>query len=314
MKPILSVNRLASIIGIPAARLRAIAAHVEQHYRHDVLWQGDKPRQLKIPRSELKDVQRRILTKVLAPIPLADCAHGGVRGHSPRTNASQHLGQSFVAVCDVRSFFPNVRHSVVYRMFRHTLGFGTDVASMLTKLVTFEAQLPQGAPTSTAVANLLLTAPVDEPLARESRSCDVRYTRFVDDIAFSGSNPAKLINHAGRLLSRVGLRLHRMKAPPGNKSKLKLVSRNAPQEVTGLLVNSSAGPSISRARRDNIRLAILQLRYAPAGTRAKAIASIRGRIAHLRQFNPGAAKRMTRCFASHLTKIGAVEGRARECH
>lgn len=308
MRPILSVNRLASLVGMPATRLHQIADKIEEHYRLEVLKQGHKIRHLKIPKGELKELQRRISRNILSPIALSESAHGGVRGRSPRTNANQHLGQKYVATCDARDFFPSVRHSVVYRMFRHRMGFGRGVASLLTRLVTFEAQLPQGAPTSTAVANLLLTMPVDEPLAQEARNDGVSYTRFVDDICLSGPNPAPLINHTARLLSRVGLRLHRKKAPLGSKSKLKIVPRYRPQEVTGLIVNSVAGPSVSKVRRDKIRLEIFQLGHLPdAHLRGKAITSVRGKIAHFRQFNPGAAKRMSHYLQSTLAKPEQAE-------
>jgi len=293
MRPILSVNHVAWILGVPKERLFEVAGEIDKHYRHDALMQGSKSRQLKIPKQELMSIQRRIRERILAPIALSENAHGGVKGRSPRSNADQHLGQQSIATCDVRNFFPSVRHSMVYRMFRHRMGFGQQVASLLTRLVTFDAQLPQGSPTSTAVANLLMT-PIDEVLSDRAKECGIRYTRYVDDMTFSGVDPAALINQAGRLLSEFGLRQHRKQSRLGSKSKLRIVPLSRAQEVTGLVVNSRRGPSISRARREEIRKAILNVRHLPGGPlRHKAISSMRGKIAYVRQFNPGAADRMT---------------------
>ena len=77
---------------------------------------------------------------------------------------------------DVKDFFPNVRHYIVYRMFRRELGFGRDVARLLTRLTTFRAGLPQGAPTSTAIANVLLALPVDGPISVEAERSSPLYT------------------------------------------------------------------------------------------------------------------------------------------
>ena len=216
MQPILSVKDLSSRLGTPAAQLREIADDIKAHYK---VWplldkKKQKVRLLRVPSNELKEIQRRIKNNILALITLGEGVHGGVRGRSPRSNATQHLSQPCAVNLDVRDFFPNVRHYVVYRMFRRELGFGRDAARLLTRLTTLNSQLPQGAPTSTAVANVLLALPVDGPISVEAKRFDVRYTRFVDDITFSGSNPRPLINIVGRMLSRKRLPMYRKKAMP----------------------------------------------------------------------------------------------------
>lgn len=293
MRPILSLRDLAARLGTPIARMREIAEEVEEHYRHQFLRQGpSKVRQLRIPKLELRALQRRINVNILAPIALDSSVHGGVRGCSPRSNATAHLGQPCVINLDVREFFPRLRHYIVYRMFRHELGFGSDVARLLTRLTTFEAQLPQGSPTSTAIANIALNVPVDLPLSVCARSAGINYTRFVDDITLSGENPRPLINAVARLLSRRRLPLYRRKART-EKSKLQISPHSRPQTVTGLNVNSTTGPTIPRKYRDSIRAAIHQLRWiADRHERESAERSILGKIAYVRQFNPGAARRM----------------------
>jgi RNA-directed DNA polymerase len=305
MQPIVSIRDLSSRLDMPAARLREIANDIKPHYTTWQLWNKEKTkvRHLMVPRRELKELQRRIRNNILAPIKLGEAVHGGVRGRSPRSNATQHLGQPCVANLDVKEFFPTVRHYIVYRMFRHDLGFGRDVARLLTRLTTLKSELPQGAPTSTAVANVLLTLPADGPISVEAERIDVRYTRFVDDITFSGSNPRPLINIVGRILSQRRLRMYRKKAKWHSKPKLKITPRSRPQRVTGLIVNSKTGPSVSRQYRDNVRAAIFDLhRTTDEGVLRAAVSSIRGRIAHVRQFNPGAAKRLQRYLESTLAR------------
>ena len=248
MQPIVSVRDLASRLGVPPIHLREVTQNIKGHYRVQPLKQGSKVRMLAIPKPDLKVIQRRINNNILAKIPLERTVYGGVRGGSPRKNAGEHLDQKCVINMDVKEFFPNVRHYMVYRMFRNELGFGRDVASMLTRLTTYRSYLPQGAPTSTAVANLLLALPIDGPASSEAQRTGLRYSRFVDDIAISGVNPRPLINFIAKLLSRRRLPIHRRRNR--GRSKLRITSSGQAQIVTGLILNSASGLSIPRARRD----------------------------------------------------------------
>lgn len=290
MQPILSLRDLAARIGIPVPRLREVARDIASHYKIQPLKQGAKVRMLAIPGAELKTIQRRINRAILAKIPLATTVYGGVAGGSPRKNAAEHADQPCVITIDVKGFFPSVRHEVVYRMFRHELGFGKDVASILTRLITYRSYLPQGAPTSTAVANLVLAGPVDVPMSAEAERLRVRYSRFVDDIAISGANPRPLINKIAKLLSSRRLPIHRRQM--SGRSKLRITTSGRAQVVTGLIVNAAKGLSIPRPRRDRIRAAIYALRRVPKHEIDHAIASVCGKIRYVAQFNRGSANRL----------------------
>ncbi len=310
MKAILSANDLSSRLGIPLARLYEIADDVKPHYKLTALpdkKDKTKIRMLRVPAYELKDIQKRIRINILDRIDLDDGVHGGVRGRSPRTNAKDHLGQRCVINLDVKKFFPKIRHYIVYRMFLKDLGFGRDVARLLTRLTTYDGQVPQGAPTSTAIANVLLSVPVDGPVTKRAKSLNVRYTRFVDDVTFSGSNPRPLINLVGRTFSKRRLPMYRPKKNWSSKPKFKITPRSEPQEVTGLLVNARKGPSVSRQRRDKVRAAIFALRKSVGDGKAeKAVRSIRGQILHVRQFNPGSAKRLQRGLDAALNQVSSA--------
>lgn len=304
MQPILSLRDLCSRVGVRPRELQKLAEDVKRHYREFGIRNKFNPsivRIVRAPSPVLKDVQSRIKNNVLAHIPLADALHGGVRGRSPASNANAHLGQACVVKLDVKAFFPSISHRTVYRMFKHELGFGRDVASVLTKLTTVDGELPQGAPTSTAIANIVLCRVVDEPVDRAAGATGARYTRFVDDVTLSGENPRPLINMVGKALSRRGLHMYRKKARFEAQSKLRILANGSAQEVTGLIVNRQTGPSVARKRRDQVRAAIWAARdEQDAAQRAKALASLRGKIGHIRRHNPGAADRLER-FLESLT-------------
>lgn len=298
MKPLVSVREFANVVRAPIDFLYKIASKPSAYYRE---WpQQDKKnpakyRTIREPVPELKAIQRRIASHVLAPLGLSDMAHGGVRGRSPRSNAALHCGQDCLITLDVRSFFDNTRHHVINRMLREEYGFGRDVAYLITRLCTLHAALPQGAPSSTALANLLLASSVDDPLTEAARRISVVSTRFVDDVALSGDDPRSLINTTARLLSRRGLRMWRKRAKFQTKPKLRIMPRHEPQLVTGLLVNLEAGPTVPRQKRDAIRAAIFQLSsITDEAGRDRAMRSVRGRIEYVRQFDPNHAARLER--------------------
>ena len=292
MGAILSLQHLAWTLQVPLERLRAIAAAGDARYGLLSVRTGSKSRRLRVPDAELKAVQHRILRRILGPIELGDGVHGGVRGRSPRSNAEQHLGKKCVVCVDVVAFFPSVAHKVVYRMFRRELGCGRDVASLLTRLTTCEASLPQGAPTSTAIANHVLAVPVDRPVSAQARALGVDYGRFVDDVAMSGDDPRPLIGEVGRGLSRRGLTMHRGKVRTRVTGKFRIMPNSGPQLVTGLNVNDRSGPSVPKAKRDRIRAAIRALRWKGADEIAKSLPSLRGQITYVKAYNPGSAARL----------------------
>lgn len=296
MRPILSERKLAIILRVTLPELRELAKNISAHYSS---WDETNPKTGKTrticsPSPSLKAVQKRITKDVIVG---ADAAapyvHGGVKGRSARTNAASHLRKPYLVTIDVKKFFPSVRHYMVYRLFKSEIGCGRDVARLLTRLVTLDGALPQGAPTSVAVANLLLDSALDVPMNERATAAGTTYTRYIDDVGLSGANPQQLINEVARRLSRRRLSVHRVDMRPGAKSKLKIQPAHAPQEITGLQVNGSR-VSLSKARRDRVRAAIHELqRIKGMSDKGKAIASIRGRILHVQEFNPGTAKRLT---------------------
>lgn len=292
MKPLLSARYLAQQLGVPLVELQQLARDADNHYRHwsSIDEQKGKKRNFRAPDKELKVVQRRILRRLLNQYALPDGAHGGVKGKSPKTNAQQHVGKPLVVTSDIRDFYPSVSHWQVAKMFLREFGCGRQTTWLLTRLTTTDGQLPQGAPTSTAIANILLASTVDRPAERNAKDRNVAVTRFVDDFAFSGTESSSLINSTAQSASRVGLRTWR------KRKKLKIMPASRRQTVTGLTVNSRNGPSVPKEYRDCVRASIHKLRTLPNTEAEKSIRSIRGKLNHIGQHNPGSAVRLRRQF------------------
>lgn len=309
MEPVLSRRMLERALGKTREQLDEIMASINARYRQFPQRSKKNPAKIRMittPEPELKEVQSRLL-KLLSQIPLSDGVHGGVRGRSPRTNAEAHLAQPYVVNVDVADFFPSIRHRNVYRLFRHELGWGKDVARIATRLTTYRGAVPQGAPTSTVIANLLLAQTVDQHVSTQASVLGASSTRFVDDLTFSGSNPTPLIEVAGKRLSAKGLRIHRKKAKFQPKAKLKITPNSQRQEVTGLVVNGKRGPTVSRTYRDDVRGAIHALRnQTNRRVLDRTVRSIRSRIAYIQLYNPGPAERLTRYLDSVQAQLNPV--------
>jgi RNA-directed DNA polymerase len=219
-----------------------------QHYRYSVVTKrSGGTRLLEAPKPRLKAIQRRILHEILDVVPVHDGAHGFVAGRSCLTGARRHAGEAVVATFDLAQFFPSIGSPRVHGLFR-CLGYPWAVARALTGLCTTITpasvmpgleelyrvpHLPQGAPTSPALANLLAW-PLDRRLAQLAEAAGAYYSRYADDLAFSGDT------RFARGLGRFGATVEAIVREEGfvlNPTKTRVMPRHGRQRVTGVVVN-----------------------------------------------------------------------------
>ncbi|KQM59765.1 hypothetical protein ASE64_08040 [Agreia sp. Leaf210] len=244
------------------------------HYSYDWLVRpGRTPRLLEVPTPRMRRVQRRVLTDVLSALPLNDAAHGFVPGRSAATGAAAHVGARTVITLDLRSFFARVTARRVFSVFRQA-GYPEAVAHALTGVCTHavpswvgarmpaggsseeraalrqtisRAHLPQGSPTSPALSNLSVRR-LDSRLSGWAAASGVAYTRYADDLAFSGDDVQ------GRAAARLIAGVERVVRDEGhllNEAKTRIAGRGARQSVTGLVVND--GVAVDRAYFDELK-------------------------------------------------------------
>jgi len=164
------------------------------------------------------------------------------------------------------------------------------VAKLLTTLTTFNGHLPQGAPTSTALSNLVLYS-IDAPIRKAAAAYDVNYSSWVDDLPLSGPQARKLIPIVVATLKRAGFRISR--------SKLKVMGSNKQRVVNGVIAGQQ--PSISKQNRDRIRAALHRLRVGDIRDedRDRYIATQKGRIVYLASIN----SRQARIFETEMIEL-----------
>lgn len=188
-------------------RVLDICEHIGDYYSEFLRYKTDKkgnkkrnkPKYLRFgefwsrtinpPKNELKEIQKRINSYLVGNLSIPEYAFGGIKRRDNVKNARYHKGQKFVFQTDLKDFFPYITHKMVYEMFMRN-GFSHDVASMLTKLTTYKGHLPQGAPTSTTIANLVFV-PTGLELQAIADKEGLRFTTFVDDVTFSSQTDFK---------------------------------------------------------------------------------------------------------------------------
>jgi hypothetical protein len=241
------IEELARRLGMTVAGLRDF----EPAYREFTIpKRSGGTRRIHAPDDALKAVQRRILHRLLGRLKAHPAAHGFERGRSIVTNARAHVGRAVVLRMDLKDFFPATGEKRVYQYFRK-VGWNRPAAALLTRLCTHAGGLPQGAPTSPRLSNLvnyrldarLAGLAVRQKLRNprtneqlEDRPIGATYTRYADDLTFSfPADDADVIQYVVRLTRYIvaahGYVLH-------EDRKLRVLRRHAQQKVTGLVVNS----------------------------------------------------------------------------
>lgn len=208
---------------------------------------GSGERVLRVPDDAAKAVQRRLLHGVLDRVPVHPAAHGFERGRSIVTNARPHARRPVVIRMDVVDFFGTTSARRVRRLFR-VLGWDAETADILTRLTTDGGSLPQGAPSSPRLANLV-NVRLDARLTALAQALGADYTRYADDLTFSFSEVrpgaiADLIGGSRRIVRHEGYRLHLDR-------KLQIRRGHHRQSVTGLVVNDHV--ALPRTRRRWLR-------------------------------------------------------------
>jgi hypothetical protein len=292
-----------------------------RHYTYE--WRAGrrgKRRLLEMPKQRLKALQRRLLHELLDRVPSHDAVHGYRPGRSLATYVAPHVGQAIVLRFDLRDFFPSVHAGRVHAFFR-TAGYPIAVARLLTGLCTNvvpddvldavpaaglssdgpdpwpfrRPHLPQGAPTSPALANLCAYR-LDCRLAGLARSVGARYTRYADDLAVSGG---ERLEHGARRFQVAVCRIALEEGFEIHVRKTRFMRQSVRQQLCGIVVNDH--PNLPRAEYDRLK-AILHncVRHGPQTQNRDGRKDFRvylaGRIGYVAMLNPERGQKLRTLF------------------
>ena len=224
------LSSLERDLGIGAKTLYAVSNNISKHYHKVKLpKKGGGYRNLSVPDEVLKSIQRQISEVLLIHMPVSRYAKAYRFGSSTLRNAKHHVGKQVVLKLDILHFFDSIRYSAVKDKAFPEAIYAEPLRILLTMLCYHKDALPQGAPSSPAITNTILYE-FDELVGHWCRERNVAYTRYCDDMTFSGDfDPAEVVRFVRLELRKMGFLL--------NEQKTRIQRPGQQQTVTGIVVN-----------------------------------------------------------------------------
>ena len=253
LRDMISFSVFTEYLGLSPKQVRYFMyAKKDQLYSNFIInKKNGKIRNISAPKPQLKSVQKKIKVLLDDSFYPRICVQGFVTGRSIRENAEMHCHKKFLLNLDLKNFFPTITSKRIFGLLV-TYGASKEVALCITKIVTLQEVLPQGAPTSPVISNMIC-GPLDGQLIQFSKKYGVFYTRYADDLTFSSRKPfpacfidakeKNVGNGLSTIIKKNGFEI--------NIDKTKLATRCQHQEVTGIVVNQF--PNIKRCYIRNLR-------------------------------------------------------------
>ncbi len=202
-----------------------------------------KIRTICAPSRSLKIRQQWILSHILNQIPVAECCEGFRKNHSICTNARKHIGYAQSLNLDLKDFFPTITQGSVFQIFQE-MGYSRDAAEYLAVLCCHDKKLPQGAPTSPCLANIVCRK-MDEQLMKFAAEQKLVYTRYADDLSFSGNcELSEYYEQIRNVIWEYGFLI--------NSDKTRIYKGNRRKMITGIVVRED-GLSVPRNYKRKLR-------------------------------------------------------------
>lgn len=238
------LSSLVSDLGFSEKTLYSVSNNTSAHYKSVQLPKGSGDfRDLSVPDKLLKAIQKQINDVLLPLEPISPYATAYRPGGCTRVNAAPHVGKPMLLKLDIRHFFDNIIFPLVKRKAFPAERYSEQNRILLTILCTHYDTLPQGAPTSPAITNIIMRD-FDNSVGRWCSQRHISYTRYCDDMTFSGDfEPAMVISFVKNELHTMGLFL--------NERKTTIVRSDKRQCVTGIVVNEKT--SIPKEYKRKIR-------------------------------------------------------------
>lgn len=227
---IFDFKHLSLLLGLDTAKVAFyLFADESQYYEEvEIPKKAGGYRKIDIPSKCLKEIQSWIKRNILDNYLLHECSFGFRKGKSIYDNAKLHVGKECVVNMDMKDFFPSIKQEDVFYIL-YKKGYTKKVSYYLSKLLTKEGRLPQGSPASPMISNIVAMR-LDKRLSALAKKYEAAYSRYADDITFSGKRNVKnLIPIAQKIIEEENFKV--------NEKKTRYAYDYQRQEVTGLIVN-----------------------------------------------------------------------------
>ena len=273
-------------LGFSAKTLYGLSNSLEKHYHTVYLPKSDgSKRKLSVPDLILKPVQKSIADNILIQYPISKYAKAYKPGSSIQKNARPHVGKKKILKLDIEGFFDHILYSRVKDTVFYEEKYSESIRILLTMLCYYNDSLPQGAPTSPAITNIIMYD-FDETVGAFCNEKNIAYTRYCDDMTFSGCfDEREIISFVKGELRKLGLFL--------KNRKTAVISASKRQVVTGIVVNEKM--NVTKDYKKTIRQEIYyikkfgldeHLKRLGISDKQQYVLSLKGRIAFVLQTVP----------------------------
>lgn len=204
-----------------------------------------KKREIDCPSKELKSIQRWLMANYLNEIPVSKHVNGFVKGRGIKRNAQYHLNKEFILCIDIQDFFPSISQGQVYNSLQKHFD-NKELCLKIAKLCTYKRKLPQGAPTSPVLSNIVFRE-IDEEITKFCNSMLIAYSRYADDLVFSSMTKDSLVeaySFVNDILRKNSFAI--------NKKKTKYLSGKGRMSVTGINLNEGR-LTVKKSLKRNLR-------------------------------------------------------------
>ena len=236
----------AGFFGLSQIEFEKVLIHIPEQYRRFRLGKRSGGfRVISAPEGKLLVLQQQIYSRILQQVPLHPAATGFRQGKSIADNVRPHLGKKEILKTDLKDFFGSIHQYRVRKVFEQ-LGYPAGVSVILAQLCCLKKCLPQGAPTSPALSNIIASR-MDEKLEGLARYYHLDYTRYADDLTFSGDSIPQedFLSKLNTIVIREGFAL--------SVKKTRFIGENRRKIVTGISISSGVKMTIPKAMKREIR-------------------------------------------------------------
>jgi len=289
-----SIDDFSVVTHISKYTIYQLSHHSDKYYKtYEIPKKSGGKRTICQPSKKLKGLQSWILANILNKIQVSPSCKGFRKGSSTLDNALPHIGANTILNLDLKDFFPTVSTKQVYNVFK-IIGYNKLIATVFTNICTYKEMLPQGSPCSPMLANLTAWT-LDLRIQGYVGKRGISYTRYADDLSFSGLNPSKVV----KIIPMIKTIIDDEKFIVNHK-KTRIASSARAKIVTGLIVNEDS-VGIGKQKYKDLRAKIFHLTLLTEQTNEKLLYHVGGWLSYLNSVDKVRLQKAMK-YISELTK------------
>lgn len=281
------IDDLSKLTHLSKHTIYTLSYYSDKFYKcYDITKKSGKCRQISQPSRKLKALQSWILVSILNKLKVADSCKGFEKGSSIADNARPHIEANVLVNIDLEDFFDTIDRRRIYNVFK-SIGYNKLISSIFTNICEFEGKLPQGSPCSPKLANLVLWR-LDSRIQGYVGRRGITYTRYADDLSFSGLNPknvVKIIPRIREIINDEGFNL--------NEKKTRVAGPSRARIVTGLVLSGNSF-GIGKKKYKYLRAKIHHLTKPDEQGNKELLEEVRGWLAFLKSVDEHRYKKAIR--------------------